>query len=74
MIIFRELREDGLCRSLFDKFDRRQKARLCKRRENGRRAVCEDPFTYDWDEADYRTLKSTLRTGASSAPPLSTAS
>lgn len=67
MIIFRELREDGLCRSLFDKFDRRQKVRLCKRRENGRRAIREDPFTYDWDEANYRTLvdclKSTLRTG-----------
>lgn len=62
---YRQLREDEIDCELFRFFIRRQKVTMCRRWENGRWVIREDPFVDDWTKEDYRTLVRCLRNTAS---------
>ena len=63
---YRQLCWEELCRELFAGFIRRQNVTKCRRYENGRWIVKEDPFVDDWSVADYQVLitclQNTIRT------------
>ncbi len=60
-ISYRRLCEEETDRHLFDGFIRRQNVTKCRRYENGRWIVKEDPFVDDWSEADYQVLITCLQ-------------
>ncbi len=65
-IIYRALQEDEICRELFNSFIRRQIVTKCRRKENNKWIIKDDPFIDDWSEADYQTLISCLKNTAAS--------
>ena len=64
---YRPIREEELCRALFEKFQRRQVVDKCWRKVDGQWCIRADPFIDDWNEEDYeflvRCLKNTVATG-----------
>ncbi len=67
MIQYRELSSNEICSELFQTFIRHQVVTKCRRRENGRWIIKDDPFVDDWSEEDYNILaiclKNTVDTG-----------
>lgn len=64
MTEYKILASDEIDRDLFKEFRRRQTVTDCLRRENGSWVVKSDPFTDDWNEADYKKLISCLKNTA----------
>lgn len=66
-IIYKELWETEIERSLFLGFHRRQVVTQCWRKEDGKWILKENPFIDDWNEAQYqflvKCLKNTVCTG-----------
>ncbi len=61
-MIYRAIGSAELSPALFAHFDRRQEVTLCYRRAaDGSWCVRPDPFTDDWDAADYAFLVQCLR-------------
>ena len=67
MVQYRMLTADEICRELFQNFIRHQVVTKCRRKENGKWILKEEPFIDDWSESDYKILisclKNTVRTG-----------
>lgn len=67
MIEYRTIQQEEIHRELFANFIRRQVVVQCRRWENDRWTVKEDPFIDDWSEEDYQTLihclKHTVKNG-----------
>lgn len=55
-IWYRQLEAGDLCRPLFHGFIRHQKVTKCRRKEEGRWVIRDDPFIDDWTEEDYQML------------------
>lgn len=66
-IIYKELWETEIERSLFLGFHRRQVVTQCWRKEDGKWQLKDVPFVDDWNEAEYqflvKCLKNTVHTG-----------
>lgn len=63
-IIYKNLQENEISRELFRHFVRHQTVVKCRRKENGKWIIKDDPFIDDWSEADYKFLVSCLRNTA----------
>lgn len=61
MLVYRRLKKEEVCRSLFGGFIRHQVVKDCWRRVNGKWCIREDPFIDDWSESDYEKLVACLR-------------
>lgn len=57
---YRELKENEICRRLFQHFIRHQKVVKCWRKEKGKWIIKDAPFIDDWSEADYQFLVTCL--------------
>lgn len=63
-IIYKNLSEDEINIDLFSAFIRRQVVNKCRRRENGKWVIKDDPFIDDWSRDDYKYLVSCLKNTA----------
>ena len=63
-IIYKNLQENEISRELFRHFVRHQTVVKCRRKENGKWIIKDDPIIDDWSEADYKFLVSCLRNTA----------
>lgn len=63
----RQLTEDEIAPSLFDRFERRQLVNKVFRKQDGNWVIKEHPFVDDWNSEDYlfltQCLKNTIRCG-----------
>ena len=51
-IIYKNLQENEISRELFRHFVRHQTVVKCRRKENGKWIIKDDPFIDDWSEAE----------------------
>lgn len=67
MVSYREPEEKDITLELFDGFVRRQTVTKCRRFENGKWVIKNDPFIDDWSKSDYefliKCLKNTVAEG-----------